>query len=183
MFFDEGQQLLAGLEARVGVLGMSADGDLRLRLRQSIARRDGHEGVAHVIGDAVEQRAGALADGHDVARHVVAQDAADEALGSAIGESLKVEVAQWHGCWVAGLLSTEQPSISATRYPVIMRRRLHLRTRVLLLTGAFAVALFAVTWALSSRALMPATLAVAWIIVMLSFAAVQVTLRKVVQPL
>src|SRR2546422_11420535 len=71
----------------------------------------------------------------------------------------------------------------ATRYPVIMRRRLHLRTRVLLLTGAFAVALFAVTWALSSRALMPATLAVAWIIVMVSFAAVQLTLRKVVQPL
>jgi diguanylate cyclase (GGDEF)-like protein len=64
-----------------------------------------------------------------------------------------------------------------------MRRRLRLRTRVLLLTGAFAVALFAVTWALSSRALMPATLAVAWIIVMVSFAAVQVTLRKVVQPL
>src|SRR4051812_50065453 len=64
-----------------------------------------------------------------------------------------------------------------------MRRRLHLRTRVLLLTGAFAVALFAVTWALSSRALMPATLAVAWIIVMLSFAAVQVPLRKVVRPL
>ena len=54
---------------------------------------------------------------------------------------------------------------------------------MLLLTGAFAVALFAVTWALSSRALMPATLAVAWIIVMLSFAAVQVTLRKVVRPL
>ena len=65
----------------------------------------------------------------------------------------------------------------------MMRRRLHLRTRVLLLTGAFAVALFAVTWALSSRALMPATLAVAWIIVMFSFAAVQVTLRKVVRPL
>src|SRR2546423_11075660 len=64
-----------------------------------------------------------------------------------------------------------------------MRRRLHLRTRVLLLTGAFAVALFAVTWALSSRALMPATLAVAWIIVMVSFAAVQLTLRKVVRPL
>jgi diguanylate cyclase (GGDEF)-like protein len=64
-----------------------------------------------------------------------------------------------------------------------MRRRLHLRTRVLLLTGAFAVALFAVTWALSSRALMPATLAVAWIIVMVSFAAVQITLRKVVLPL
>ena len=64
-----------------------------------------------------------------------------------------------------------------------MRRRLHLRTRVLLLTGAFAVALFAVTWALSSRAMMPATLAVAWILVMCSFAAVQVTLRKVVRPL
>src|SRR5215212_3166285 len=64
-----------------------------------------------------------------------------------------------------------------------MRRRLHLRTRVLLLTGAFALALFGVTWALSSRALMPATLAVAWIIVMISFAAVQVTLRKVVRPL
>jgi diguanylate cyclase (GGDEF)-like protein len=65
----------------------------------------------------------------------------------------------------------------------MMPRRLHLRTRVLLLTGAFAVALFAVTWALSSRAMMPATLAVAWIIVMCSFAAVQVTLRKVVRPL
>jgi len=64
-----------------------------------------------------------------------------------------------------------------------MRRRLRLRTRVLLLTGAFAVALFAVTWALSDRALIPATLAVAWIIVMVSFAAVQVTLRKVVRPL
>jgi diguanylate cyclase (GGDEF)-like protein len=64
-----------------------------------------------------------------------------------------------------------------------MRRRLHLRTRVLLLTGAFAVALFAVTWALSSSALLPATLAVAWILVMCSFAAVQVTLRKVVRPL
>jgi diguanylate cyclase (GGDEF)-like protein len=64
-----------------------------------------------------------------------------------------------------------------------MRRRLHLRTRVLLLTGAFAVALFAVTWALSSPAMMPATLAVAWIIVMCSFAAVQLTLRKVVHPL
>jgi diguanylate cyclase (GGDEF)-like protein len=64
-----------------------------------------------------------------------------------------------------------------------MRRRLHLRTRVLLLTGAFAVALFAVTWALSSAELLPATLAVAWILVMCSFAAVQVTLRKVVRPL
>src|SRR6266566_3956579 len=64
-----------------------------------------------------------------------------------------------------------------------MRPRLHLRTRVLLLTGAFAVALFAVTWALSSRGMMPATLAVAWILVMCSFAAVQVTLRKVVRPL
>src|SRR5947209_12067562 len=64
-----------------------------------------------------------------------------------------------------------------------MRRRLHLRTRLLLLTGAFALALFGVTWALSSRAMMPATLSVAWIIVMGSFAAVQVTLRKVVQPL
>jgi diguanylate cyclase (GGDEF)-like protein len=64
-----------------------------------------------------------------------------------------------------------------------MRRRLHLRTRLLLLTGAFAVALFAVTSALSSAALLPATLAVAWIIVMCSFAAVQLTLRKVVRPL
>ena len=54
---------------------------------------------------------------------------------------------------------------------------------MLLLTGAFAVALFAVTWALSSRALMSANLAIAWIIVMVSFAAVQVTLRKVVRPL
>src|SRR6266850_4913586 len=73
--------------------------------------------------------------------------------------------------------------MSRSTVSLIMRRRLHLRTRVLLLTGAFAVALFTVTWALSSRALMPATLAVAWIIVMLSFAAVQVTLRKVVRPL
>src|SRR5947208_6045449 len=68
-------------------------------------------------------------------------------------------------------------------YPSPMRRRLHLRTRVLLLTGAFAVALFSVTWALSSPAMVPATLAVAWIIVMCSFAAVQLTLRKVVRPL
>jgi diguanylate cyclase (GGDEF)-like protein len=64
-----------------------------------------------------------------------------------------------------------------------MPRRTHLRTRVLLLTGAFAVALFSVTWALSSRALMSANLAIAWIIVMISFAAVQLTLRKVVRPL
>ena len=64
-----------------------------------------------------------------------------------------------------------------------MPRRTHLRTRVLLLTGAFAIALFSVTWALSSRALMPANLAIAWIIVMVSFAAVQLTLRKVVRPL
>lgn len=64
-----------------------------------------------------------------------------------------------------------------------MPRRTHLRTRVLLLTGAFAVALFSVTWALSSRALMSANLAIAWIIVMVSFAAVQLTLRKVVRPL
>src|SRR5262245_43917776 len=70
-----------------------------------------------------------------------------------------------------------------TLLSLIMRRRLHLRTRVLLLTGAFAVALFGVTWSLSSRALMPANLAIAWIIVMCSFAAVQLTLRKVVRPL
>src|SRR5437016_2241888 len=70
-----------------------------------------------------------------------------------------------------------------SKLSLIMRPRLHLRTRVLLLTGAFALALFTVTWALSSRAMVPANLAVAWIIVMVSFAAVQVTLRKVVRPL
>jgi diguanylate cyclase (GGDEF)-like protein len=63
---------------------------------------------------------------------------------------------------------------------------LKLRTRVLLLTTAFALTLLAITFGLSwhqSRVLMSAGLAVAWIVVICSFAAVQITLRKVVRPL
>src|SRR5437870_5473959 len=87
--------------------------------------------------------------------------------------------------WASGAPSSHTDAsltLSMTLVSLIMRRT-RLRTRVLLLTGAFACALFAVTWALSSRALMPANLAVAWIIVMVSFAAVQLTLRKVVRPI
>jgi diguanylate cyclase (GGDEF)-like protein len=67
-------------------------------------------------------------------------------------------------------------------------RRIRLRTRVLLLTGAFALALFAVTAFLSWRArdnsrMMTSALAIAWIVATCSFAAVQITLRKVVRPL
>ena len=61
-----------------------------------------------------------------------------------------------------------------------------LRTRVLLLTTAFALTLLAITFGLSfhqSRVIMSAGLAVAWIVVICSFAGVQITLRKVVRPL
>src|SRR5438128_7531588 len=60
---------------------------------------------------------------------------------------------------------------------------MRLRTRVLLLTAAFALTLFAITFGLSSRSLLRAGLAIAWIVAMCSFAAVQITLRKVVRPL
>lgn len=62
-------------------------------------------------------------------------------------------------------------------------KRMRLRTRVLLLTATFALTLFAITFGLSSRELMRAGLAIAWIVAMCSFAAVQITLRKVVRPL
>lgn len=62
-------------------------------------------------------------------------------------------------------------------------KRMRLRTRVLLLTGAFAIALFAITFGLTPRHLMWAGLAIAWIVAMCSFAAVQTTLRKVVRPI
>jgi HAMP domain-containing protein len=62
-------------------------------------------------------------------------------------------------------------------------KRMHLRTRVLLLTAAFALTLFAITFFLASRSLLWAWLAVAWIVAMCSFAAVQITLRRVVSPL
>ena len=65
---------------------------------------------------------------------------------------------------------------------------MHLRTRVLLLTTLFGVALLAITFGLSWRAgaatnVMIAGLAVAWIVIMCSFAAVQITLHRVVRPL
>jgi len=60
---------------------------------------------------------------------------------------------------------------------------MRLRTRVLLLTTAFALALFAISFGLSSREMKRAGLAIAWIVAMCSFAAVQITLRKVVRPL
>jgi len=62
-------------------------------------------------------------------------------------------------------------------------KRMRLRTRVLLLTAAFALTLFAITFFLSSRNLLWAGLAIAWIVAMCSFAAVQITLRRVVLPL
>ncbi len=62
-------------------------------------------------------------------------------------------------------------------------RPMRLRTRVLLLTAAFAMTLFAITFSLASRDLLWAGLAVAWIVAMCSFAAVQITLRRVVRPL
>src|SRR6478672_5978510 len=62
-------------------------------------------------------------------------------------------------------------------------KRMRLRTRVLLLTAAFALTLFAITFFLSSRNLLWAGLAIAWIVAMCSFAAVQITLRRVVRPL
>ena len=55
-------------------------------------------------------------------------------------------------------------------------RRMRLRTRVLLLTAAFSLTLFAITFGLSSRSLLRAGLAIAWIVAMCSFAAVQITL-------
>jgi diguanylate cyclase (GGDEF)-like protein len=60
---------------------------------------------------------------------------------------------------------------------------MRLRTRVLLLTAAFSVTLFAITFGLSTRAMLWANLAIAWIIAMCSFAAVQITLRRVVRPI
>jgi diguanylate cyclase (GGDEF)-like protein len=54
---------------------------------------------------------------------------------------------------------------------------------VLLLTAAFALTLFAITFFLASRSLLWAWLSVAWIVAMCSFAAVQITLRRVVRPL
>jgi len=67
-------------------------------------------------------------------------------------------------------------------------KRMHLRTRVFLLTAVFGLALLAITFGLSWRAgaptrLMIAGLAVAWIVIMCSFAAVQITLHRVVRPL
>ena len=62
-------------------------------------------------------------------------------------------------------------------------KRMRLRTRVLLLTAAFALTLFAITFFLSSRHMLWAGLAIAWIVAMCSFAAVQITLRRVVRPL
>src|SRR6266550_7241367 len=62
-------------------------------------------------------------------------------------------------------------------------RRMRLRTRVLLLTAAFALTLFAITFFLTSRNLLWAGLAIAWIVAMCSFAVVQITLRRVVRPL
>src|SRR5712692_2076222 len=58
------------------------------------------------------------------------------------------------GCHVAA--SRPDPSLTlgmtASTLSLIMPRRTHLRTRVLLLTGAFAVVLFAITFGLSWRA-------------------------------
>src|SRR5260370_42683909 len=61
-------------------------------------------------------------------------------------------------------------------------KRMRLRTRVLLLTAAFAMTLFAITFFLRSRNLLSAGLAIAWIVAMCSFAAVQITLRRAVEP-
>jgi diguanylate cyclase (GGDEF)-like protein len=62
-------------------------------------------------------------------------------------------------------------------------KRMRLRARVLLLTTAFVLTLFAITFGLSSRHMVRAGLAIAWIVAICSFAAVQITLRKVVRPL
>ena len=64
-------------------------------------------------------------------------------------------------------------------------KRMHLRTRVLLLTTLFALTLLAITCGLTwhARDMMMSGLAIAWIVIICSFAAVQITLRRVVQPL
>ena len=65
---------------------------------------------------------------------------------------------------------------------------MHLRTRVFLLTAVFGLTLLAITFGLSWRVgapqnVMVAGLAVGWIVIMCSFAAVKITLHRVVQPL
>ena len=64
-------------------------------------------------------------------------------------------------------------------------KRMHLRTRLMLLTTAFALTLVAITLGLTwhARDIMPAGLAIAWIVIICSFAAVQLTLQRVVRPL
>lgn len=64
-------------------------------------------------------------------------------------------------------------------------KRMHLRTRLLLLTTFFALMLLAITLGLTwhARDIMVAGLAIAWIVIICSFAAVQITLRRVVRPL
>jgi len=62
---------------------------------------------------------------------------------------------------------------------------MRLRTRVLLLTAVFALTLLAITIGLTwhARDMMLSGLAIAWIVVICSFAVVQITLRRVVRPL
>lgn len=64
-------------------------------------------------------------------------------------------------------------------------KRMRLRTRVLLLTAVFALTLLAITIGLTwhARDMMLSGLAIAWIVVICSFAVVQITLRRVVRPL
>jgi diguanylate cyclase (GGDEF)-like protein len=64
-------------------------------------------------------------------------------------------------------------------------KRMHLRTRLMLLTSVFALMLVAITLGLTwhARDIMIAGLAIAWIVIICSFAAVQVTLHRVVRPL
>ena len=64
-------------------------------------------------------------------------------------------------------------------------KRMRLRTRVLLLTTVFALTLVAITFGLTwhARDMMLSGLAIAWIVIICSFAAVQITLRRVVRPL
>ena len=83
-----------------GVIGMSPDRDVESRAwrRHSITGRDRGESVPEFVNgrNSVEQCAGALADGHDVAGHVVPYDSPDEPLGRAAGQRLEVDRLEVH---------------------------------------------------------------------------------------
>src|SRR6266511_4780929 len=131
--------------------------------RLAIALRNRHERVVK-ISQPIEKSSRTFADGNNIAGHVRPEHPRNEELGRTSGEGAEVdsfEIWNRHPERSEGSQDAMQPAIWRSFavceaqddvFLTMPRERMHLRTRVLLLTTAFALILFGITFALSWRA-------------------------------